>query len=128
FLEFRGAGSSFSQKDALALSLPPSTSLPCAGDGCPLRTAAALPRGGHPCGQRRCHYWRPPLTGTSRAGCSRLCPRATAAPTGGRPLQGAWPQPVAPVQWGLGYSRPPPCKEALVAFGRPCRPAPLHMA
>ncbi|RWW20915.1 hypothetical protein GW17_00014954 [Ensete ventricosum] len=29
-----------------------------------------------------------------------------AAPAGGRPLQGAWPQPATPLQGGLGYSRP----------------------
>ncbi|RRT33044.1 hypothetical protein B296_00043810 [Ensete ventricosum] len=39
-----------------------------------------------------------------------IAPLQAVAPVGGRPLQGAWPQPTAPLQGGLGCSRPPPCR------------------
>ncbi|RRT32443.1 hypothetical protein B296_00058961, partial [Ensete ventricosum] len=35
------------------------------------------------------------------------CARGAAALAGGCPLQGAWPQPTAPLPGGLDYSRPP---------------------
>ncbi|RZS17676.1 hypothetical protein BHM03_00049849, partial [Ensete ventricosum] len=58
-------------------------------------------------------------------GNSWSCPRAAAAPAGGCPLKAApcrlLPlQATAPLQGGLGCSRPPPCREIVY----PCIPNP----
>ncbi|RZS15115.1 hypothetical protein BHM03_00046908, partial [Ensete ventricosum] len=105
---------SFSQNDALAplhpRSRPPAQA---AALGIAVSDAAPCERavGSRPLWPGR---WRSPL----RAGHSRLCPRAVAAPAGGRPLQGAWPQPAA-------------CRGALAATDRcllACGRLPLLLA
>ncbi|RWV83594.1 hypothetical protein GW17_00054773 [Ensete ventricosum] len=76
---------------------PPSPSLrhrrcyPYVGGDCPLRSAAALPRGGHPYDRRRRPYWRQgwPLA-VAPAGwpCPRVAAFASCCPCGRSPLAG----------------------------------------
>ncbi|RWV81994.1 hypothetical protein GW17_00056542, partial [Ensete ventricosum] len=49
------------------------------------------------------------VVGTAGRACGRMLPLRVVAPCGLLPLRGAWPQPAAPLQGGLGCSRPPPC-------------------
>ncbi|RWV85573.1 hypothetical protein GW17_00052625 [Ensete ventricosum] len=107
----RHAGPTINEKNGGSCPSPPSPSLhhrhrsPCVGGGCPLRSATALPRGGHPCDQRRRPCWR---QGWPRA--ETPCELAT----GGRPC-------------GLAATdracRWPPLTRGLAVVGRPLRVA-----